>query len=91
VRTPALIDGGKYGKILQSVPPEDLKKMVDRQHPISAEQFAQRALRAVAKNRAIIVIPSWWKLVWWLYRFSPSLGFYLGRKGMAVAMKSLKG
>jgi NAD(P)-dependent dehydrogenase (short-subunit alcohol dehydrogenase family) len=30
VRTPALLDGGKYGKILHSIPPEDLKAMVDR-------------------------------------------------------------
>jgi short-subunit dehydrogenase len=91
VRTPALLDGGKYGKFLQSIPTETLKAMVDRQHPISAEQFAQRALRAVAKNRAIIVIPSWWKLVWWLYRLSPSLGLYLGRKGLALARRSLEG
>jgi NAD(P)-dependent dehydrogenase (short-subunit alcohol dehydrogenase family) len=90
VRTPALLDGGKYGKILQPVPPEVLKAMVDRQRPISAERFAERALRAVARNRAIIVIPSRWKLVWWLYRLSPSLGFYLGRKGLAMARKALE-
>jgi NAD(P)-dependent dehydrogenase (short-subunit alcohol dehydrogenase family) len=90
VRTPALLDGGKYGKILQSIPPEALKEFVERQYPISAEQFAERALRAVARNRAIIVIPSWWNLAWWLYRVSPSLGFYFGRKGFAIAKKSLE-
>jgi NAD(P)-dependent dehydrogenase (short-subunit alcohol dehydrogenase family) len=88
VRTPGLVDGGKYGKMLQPMPPEVLKTIVDRQHPISAERFANRALRAVAKNRAIIVIPAWWRPVWWLYRLSPSLGMYLGRKALAVALKS---
>jgi NAD(P)-dependent dehydrogenase (short-subunit alcohol dehydrogenase family) len=85
VRTQALIDGGKYGKLLQPIPPEVLKKMVDRQRPMRAEAFAEQALRAVARNRAIIVIPSRWKLLWWLYRLSPSLGFFLGRKGLEMA------
>ena len=78
--------------MLQSIPPEVLKALVDRQHPISAERFAERALRAVAKNQAIIVIPSRWKLVWWLYRLSPTLGFCLGawgrRKYMEIAKKA---
>ena len=87
VRTQALIDGGKYGKLLQPIPPEVLKKMVDRQRPMRAEAFAEQALRAVARNRAIIVIPSWWKLLWWLYRLSPSLGFYLARKGLEMAKR----
>jgi short-subunit dehydrogenase len=91
VRTPALVDGGKYGKMLQPIPPEALKAMVDRQHPISAERFAEQALRAVARNRAIIVIPAWWKLVWWLYRLSPSLGLYLGQKGLAIAKRAMGG
>jgi NAD(P)-dependent dehydrogenase (short-subunit alcohol dehydrogenase family) len=90
VRTPALIDGGKYGKILQSIPPDVLKALVDRQHPISAQRFAEQALRAVARNRAIIVIPSWWKIVWWLYRLSPSIGLYLGRTGFGIVKRALE-
>jgi short-subunit dehydrogenase len=34
--------------------------------------FARKALDAVARNEAIIVIPSWWKLFWWMNRLSPS-------------------
>jgi len=90
VRTQALIDGGKYGKMLQQIPPEALKAIVERQRPIRPEQFAEQALRAVARNRAIIVIPSWWKVVWWLYRLSPSVGFYLGRKGLQIAKRTME-
>jgi hypothetical protein len=32
----------------------------------------------VARNQAIIVIPSWWKLIWWLNRLSPTLGLAFG-------------
>jgi NAD(P)-dependent dehydrogenase (short-subunit alcohol dehydrogenase family) len=90
VRTQALESGGKYGKMLQPVSPEVLKAIVERQRPISAERFAEQALRAVARNRAIIVIPSWWKILWWLDRFSPSLGIYLGRKGLELARRQME-
>jgi hypothetical protein len=52
------------------------------------ERFAEEALRAVARNRAIIVIPSWWRIVWWLNRLSPSLGLYLGRKSLGIARRA---
>jgi hypothetical protein len=42
------------------------------------ERFAEKALRAVAKNQAIFVFPSWYRIIWWLYRLSPSLGLLLG-------------
>jgi NAD(P)-dependent dehydrogenase (short-subunit alcohol dehydrogenase family) len=80
VRTPALTCEARYGKVLPPIPPEVLRRMVERQRPMPPERFAEQALRAVAKNRAIIVIPSWWKMVWWLNRLSPTLGIYLGRK-----------
>jgi len=54
------------------------------------ERFADQALRAVAKNRAIIVIPSVWRILWWLNRLSPSLGFYLGRKSLEVVKRSVE-
>jgi hypothetical protein len=40
-------------------------------------RFAEKALRAVARNRAIIIIPWWWRIWWWVNRLSPSLGFWL--------------
>ena len=47
---------------------------------MAAAQFAEQALRAVARNQAIIVIPAWWKLIWWLNRLSPTLGLAFGRQ-----------
>ncbi len=90
VRTRALIDGGKYGRMVQPIPAEVLNRIVERQHPIRAEQFAERALRAVARNRAVIVIPSRWKMLWWLYRLSPAFSLYLGRKGMEIARRNFE-
>jgi NAD(P)-dependent dehydrogenase (short-subunit alcohol dehydrogenase family) len=83
VRTP-ILEGGKYGKMVQPVPPELLKAHWERQRPMPADQFAAAALRAVARNRAVIVLPSRWKLFWWLNRLSPSLVLSLGSRGLAA-------
>ncbi len=40
---------------------------------MAPERFAERALRAVLRGDAIIVVPSWWKGFWYLERFSPTL------------------
>ena len=92
VRTAALIDGGKFGKLLQPIPRDSRQRLFDLQRPMSPERFAERALNFIAKNRAIIIVPSWWRIVWWLYRLSPTLGFCLGawgrRKYMEIAKKA---
>jgi hypothetical protein len=48
--------------------------LIERQRPMPAERFAGQALAAVARDRAIIIIPSWWRVVSWLDRLSPTLG-----------------
>ncbi len=90
VRTPALAGESRFGKVLPSIPAEVLQKLVESQHPMQPDRFAAQALRAIAKNRAIIVIPSWWKIVWWLNRLSPSLGLYLGRKSLEIVNRAVE-
>jgi NAD(P)-dependent dehydrogenase (short-subunit alcohol dehydrogenase family) len=79
IRTP-ILEGGKYGKSLQPLPPEVTRAAWERRRPMNVDEFAAKALRAIAKNQAIIVIPSRWKLFWWLNRVSPSLTLYFGKK-----------
>jgi short-subunit dehydrogenase len=47
---------------------------------IGADGAARRILKGVARNRALIVFPWVARVLWWLYRLSPSLLFPLGRK-----------
>jgi NAD(P)-dependent dehydrogenase (short-subunit alcohol dehydrogenase family) len=77
IRTPVLIDAGKYGKLLEPVPQETQRELWERQRPMEPNRFAEKALRAVAANRAIIIIPWWWRIVWWVNRLSPSMGLRL--------------
>lgn len=72
IRTP-LIEGGRYGRRVDGVTSEMTRQMWEKQNPISPEEFATKALDAVARNKGIIVLPAFWKLFWWLFRLSPSL------------------
>jgi hypothetical protein len=56
--------------------------------PMKRDKSLRTFEGAVAKNRAIIVIPTWWRIVWWLNRLSPSLGFYLGRKSLEFVKRT---
>ena len=73
IRTP-ILEGGKYGKILMNIPDEKLRDMWEELKPMSPDIFAKKVLNAIAKNKAIIIVPSLWKLLWWLNRLSPALG-----------------
>jgi NAD(P)-dependent dehydrogenase (short-subunit alcohol dehydrogenase family) len=90
IRTPILENGGKYGEMLEPIPPEALQRLLKRLHPMDPDRFAQKALNAIAKNKAVIVVPWWWKIVWWVHRASPSLGLYLARLRFEITKKVLK-
>jgi NAD(P)-dependent dehydrogenase (short-subunit alcohol dehydrogenase family) len=73
IRTP-ILTGGKYGRIdITGISDEELLKQWERSRPMEPEKFAERALRAVLRGDAIIVVPAWWKAFWYLERLSPLL------------------
>jgi NAD(P)-dependent dehydrogenase (short-subunit alcohol dehydrogenase family) len=88
VRTPA-ITGGRYGRT-HRYRDEGLRAMVERVRPIAPEKFAKRALRAVLRGRAIIVIPAWWKPWWYLERLSPALSMRFARAVMLTPMRAIE-
>ena len=89
IRTPILEGGGKYGKMLIDIPPEELRRMLEKLKPMSPSLFAKEVLKLVAKNKAIIIVPSWWKVFWWINRLSPSLGILLAQKHFQYRQKKL--
>jgi short-subunit dehydrogenase len=80
VRTPILEGGGKYGKMLIDIPPEQVRRMWEKLRPMCPDIFAEKVLNSVAKNKAIIIVPSWWRLFWWINRQSPSLARSLAQR-----------
>ncbi len=74
IRTAILTDGGRHGEMLQPVAEETQRRIWRRLRPLEPERFARQALGAVARNRAIIIVPAWWRALWWIHRLSPALG-----------------
>jgi NAD(P)-dependent dehydrogenase (short-subunit alcohol dehydrogenase family) len=87
IRTP-ILRGGKYGRMnVVGVSDESLLAMWERLRPLDVDVFARKAVQAVARNEAVIVIPRWWKAIWFFDRLSPSLSAKLWEK-MLEKMRS---
>ncbi len=84
VRTP-ILGGGKYGKLYTDLSAEQQRQAIEQTRPMAPDRFARQALHAVARNSAIIVIPAWWNLFWWLNRLSPDLMLWLMQKALSKA------
>jgi NADP-dependent 3-hydroxy acid dehydrogenase YdfG len=79
IRT-SILTGGQYGRILVAgLSDEELLKFWEQLRPMAPEVFAERALRAVLRGDAIIVVPAWWKAWWYLERLSPALSMRVAK------------
>jgi NAD(P)-dependent dehydrogenase (short-subunit alcohol dehydrogenase family) len=78
IRTP-ILTGGVYGR-MTGLSDEELLKFWEPARPMAPEKFAERALRAVLRGDAIIVVPAWWKAAWYLDRWFPSLSTHAARR-----------
>lgn len=78
IATP-ILTGGEFGRT--GLPPEvsraALAERWERARPMSPEVFTIKALDRVAKGDAVIVVPSWYKALWYVDRLSPTLSLEL--------------
>lgn len=89
IRTP-ILTGGKYGRTdMAGISNKEIFDMWERLHPLAPEKFAERALRAVLRGDAIIVVPAWWKAFWYLERLSPALSMRAAR-GMLKRVRAME-
>jgi NAD(P)-dependent dehydrogenase (short-subunit alcohol dehydrogenase family) len=73
IRTP-ILTGGKFGRInVEGLSEGKILEMWEKMRPMDADVFAGKVLRAVARNEAIIVVPAWWKALWYLERLAPTV------------------
>ena len=84
IRTP-LLQGGKHGIFLGPLPVDRQRQLVadffERFRPMPAPVFARKTLDRIARNRAIVIVPGWWRILWWVERASPAFTSFLARKG----------
>jgi len=89
IQTPILEGGGRYGKMLIVIPAEEMRRLWERLRPMPARIFAHKVLDAVARNKAIIIFPRWWRVFWWINRLSPALGISLAQRSFERNLKKL--
>jgi NAD(P)-dependent dehydrogenase (short-subunit alcohol dehydrogenase family) len=91
VRVSVLCPGAVETPILDARPDADLPRTASTpvsareyltalgQRPMPAEAFAQQAVRQIARNRSVIIVPRSAKAFWYLQRLSPATVQRLGR------------
>lgn len=79
VRTP-IIHGGKYGRWIRNYPIEKVTELMESTKPIPLDKFIPVALKQISRNKAIIVIPGFYRVLWRMYRVWPSFGIGLSRR-----------
>jgi len=89
VKTP-ILDSGKFGRWTRNYPPDKVNRLMNSTRPMPVDSFVKIALKQIAKNRAIIVLPAYYKAVWWLTRLSPVLGVRLSTKLFLKMRKMLE-
>jgi NAD(P)-dependent dehydrogenase (short-subunit alcohol dehydrogenase family) len=85
VRTP-ILEGGKFGRAPLAIEPARQRELWEQLRPMDPDEFARAALRRIAANQAIIILPRAWRIVWWLSRVSP----WLAEKMAASAFRNIK-
>jgi NAD(P)-dependent dehydrogenase (short-subunit alcohol dehydrogenase family) len=79
IKTPMVL-GGSSHRDLQLELGMAQRENWQRLLPMDPQRFAQKALRQIARNKPIIVIPSWWRLMWWLDQASPRVSILVAQK-----------
>lgn len=80
IRTP-IMKAGKYGRMnLAPDAEQTMMKLWEQLRPMDPRLFARATLRKVARNAPIIIVPSWWRLFWFVERLSPRLSMWLWAK-----------
>jgi NAD(P)-dependent dehydrogenase (short-subunit alcohol dehydrogenase family) len=72
IRTP-ILRGGRYGRFKAGFDADVIARRFEQMRPMPPSHLARRVLRAVDRNRAIIVEPRGWRIAWWVDRLSPWL------------------
>ena len=91
IRTAILVDAGRYGRVSTRIPAATQLAAWERLRPMDPDRFAAGALDELARNRAIVILPRWWRAVYWLNRLSPALFDAIGARAYRQMRQELEG
>ncbi len=85
-----ITDGSKSGRWVGDHSEEKVVELFKKARAMDPDKFASKALKQIAKNKPVIVIPSGWKLLWWINRLSPSLGISVAHMISQTILKKVE-
>lgn len=92
IRTP-ILDGGRHGVLLMEMSEQDqryhIASFFERFRPMPVHVFARKALDRVARNQGIIIVPVWWRALWWLDRIAPGLSGFLAQRAFEADRRAM--
>jgi NAD(P)-dependent dehydrogenase (short-subunit alcohol dehydrogenase family) len=91
IRTPMLMADDPNNVILFDVATDKYEEAWRRTRPADPNQFAKKVLKQVRRNKPIIVVPGWWKILWLVFRIAPNFTINFMKKNFHdVALKDLE-
>jgi NAD(P)-dependent dehydrogenase (short-subunit alcohol dehydrogenase family) len=73
-----ILRGGKFGRInITGLTQEKLDRLLSKFQPMSPDTFAEKALARIFKNELIVIVPSWWRALYFFDRVAPTLSHTL--------------
>lgn len=76
-----LLETGEYGRSTRPLRPGTLRASMEKLYPMDPDRFAAAVMQQARRNRSVIVVPRWWKLVWWMNRLSVPLADWFAAHG----------
>lgn len=81
---PGFIKTGIYDAAINNrVSKENSMTMVNRLGLLELDPTVEKLLEGVVKNKALVVLPAYGKVMWWLTRLNPRVSFVINRQTLA--------
>lgn len=91
ILTPMIEQGASPERWVGTYSSEKLETFFKGASGMAPDIFARKALDRIAKNQAIIVLPTSYKMLWWINRVSPTLAMALSRKIYSAILQRISG
>lgn len=76
-----ILEMGEYGRSTRPLRAGAARAIMQKLRPMDADQFVAAVMPQARSNRGVIVVPRWWKLVWWLNRLNVPLADWFAAQG----------
>jgi NAD(P)-dependent dehydrogenase (short-subunit alcohol dehydrogenase family) len=91
IMTPMIEKGASPDRWVGTYDREKLETFFKGASGMAPDKFASKALDQIAKNKAVIVLPASYGMLWWINRVSPTLAMGLSRKIYGAILKRVAG